>query len=710
MSNPLSNSDNQQQLTVDEAYRQACIHFEAQRYTDADKLCTVILQVVPNHINAINLLGVVAQQIDRNELAVGQFQKAINIDNSIAFLYYNLATSLYPLGQIDDVVKALKRAIAIQPNYVEAYSSLGNALTDLGKLEEAVLCLEKAISIKPDYADSHTNLGNALKQQGKPEEAVTSYQKAISIKPENDIYWAAFAQCVKNMNFTHCNESFFTLLFQTLNQPNVSPQDISGAVIRALKCHTTFSDALKISSSGQVDKNIDYLTEQLATIPLLLRLIELCVIKDVDVEQLLTQTRRAVLNNISSKNDTTKSLPFYAALAMHCFTNEYVFSESVDEKTKVEHLQKQVELLICNDKIVPAKWIALLAAYRPLHSFSWSGKLLENEDLSKEMQKLIIKQIKEPLEEKALGLEIPSLAEIKDTVSKAVRNQYEVNPYPRWIRISTGSRPMGIKQLLQNLKLNININEQNFPENLDILDAGCGTGRFILAERSRLLNCSILAVDLSLSSLSYAKRKSQEMGVTNIEYLHGDILELNNLAQTFDIITSMGVLHHMDDPLQGWKVLVDLLRPKGLMKIGLYSKIARQNIIEAKRVIAEKKYTTSPDDIRKCRKEIIDTVHNVDSEIIKTLNFRDFFSLSECRDLLFHVQEHQFTLPQIDITLKNLGLRFIGFEMQDSRVMNNFKKTYPEKSAIFSLSLWNKFEIQNPDIFSGMYQFWVQKI
>ena len=70
-------------------------------------------------------------------------------------------------------------------------------------------------------------------------------------------------------------------------------------------------------------------------------------------------------------------------------------------------------------------------------------------------------------------------------------------------------------------------------------------------------------MDLSLSSLSYAKRKTQELGINNIEYMQGDILKLDQLEREFDIIECMGVLHHMDDPLAGWKVLVGKLRADG---------------------------------------------------------------------------------------------------------------------------------------------------
>ena len=84
------------------------------------------------------------------------------------------------------------------------------------------------------------------------------------------------------------------------------------------------------------------------------------------------------------------------------------------------------------------------------------------------------------------------------------------------------------------------------------------------------MNCNVLSMDLSLTRLSYAIRKTRELGITNIEYMQGDILKIDQLGRLFDIIESVGILHHMDDPLTGWKVLVDRLRSGGLMKVGLY--------------------------------------------------------------------------------------------------------------------------------------------
>ena len=101
------------------------------------------------------------------------------------------------------------------------------------------------------------------------------------------------------------------------------------------------------------------------------------------------------------------------------------------------------------------------------------------------------------------------------------------------------------------------------------------------------------------------------------------------------------MLHHLADPEAGWRTLLALLRPNGLMLVGLYSALARRPLAEARAAIAERGYRPTPDDIRTARQDLIARG--------RMLPFRDFSSISGCRDLLFNVMEHQFTIPQIRI-------------------------------------------------------------
>jgi hypothetical protein len=141
-----------------------------------------------------------------------------------------------------------------------------------------------------------------------------------------------------------------------------------------------------------------------------------------------------------------------------------------------------------------------------------------------------------------------------------------------------------------------------------------------------------------------------------------------------------------------------------LMRIGLYSELARQHIVEVRKEITVLKVGTSEADIRKFRQSLAES-HDENHQLLTTAS--DFFSLSMLRDLIFHVQEHRFTLPQIKNSLDELGLKFCGFEVQG--IDFRFREFHGEASDIRDLVLWHEFEESNPHAFAGMYQFWCQR-
>ena len=121
--------------------------------------------------------------------------------------------------------------------------------------------------------------------------------------------------------------------------------------------------------------------------------------------------------------------------------------------------------------------------------------------------------------------------------------------------------------------------------------------------------------------------------------------------------------------------------------------------------IISKKIEPNEDNIRNFRKEVISSNFN---DLSNLKDFGDFYSLSQCRDLCFHAQEHRFTINQLQNTLKSNELKFLGF-LLPKPVKSLYERYFPEDKKQTNLHNWAEFEEKHPHTFRGMYQFWVCK-
>lgn len=299
---------------------------------------------------------------------------------------------------------------------------------------------------------------------------------------------------------------------------------------------------------------------------------EATTLASVQLEVLLGYARAELLRLAGEQREDTGDIEddivaFACALARQCFINEYVYVQAGAESGLASVLRGRMLQDLASGAAITPLTLAVVAAYFPLHAMPMAEALLRR-DWPATVVGLLQVQLSEPLEEVSERPAIATLAAIKDGVSLQVMRQYEENPYPRWT-----INPLNVFAADQARGRIIPTAERR--AELDILIAGCGTGLHAVQIAQVYPNARLLAVDVSLTSLAYARRKTRELGLRNIEYAQADILELGTIDRTFDIIESVGVLHHLAEPTAGWRVLVSLLRPDGRMCIGLYSNLAR---------------------------------------------------------------------------------------------------------------------------------------
>jgi tetratricopeptide (TPR) repeat protein/SAM-dependent methyltransferase len=674
----------------------------------------VAIGIKPDFADAFVAMANAFANLGRTSEAIESYERALAINPGYAEVHFNLGVLAMTEGRHEQATDSLRRAIDLWPGYAAAHDALGRVLSSLGHLDAAEASLRRALSIAPESEEALNHLAMVLLASSRSPEAVQLLMRNLERAPTWTIK-RAFANCVARTRFMRSDSRIRAALTAAITEPWALPYELCAPALSLIMLDPRIASCVRVVSErwpAHVPKAALFGAEGLSTLaadPLLHALLEAAPVSSIEFERFLTSARRALLETANSEQppdpSDTAALPFYAALARQCFINEYIFDCDDSERAAAGACRTMLLALLDVDAVVPPLLLLAVAAYFPLYTLPEAGRLLATNQQAP-VDDVLRQQVHEPLEEQALRAGVECLTSITRGVSERVRDQYEQNPYPRWVKVPIHDPALHFNDELRRTLPLARFTPMHDDSEPEVLIAGCGTGSQSILATQRFQGVRVLAVDLSLSSISYAIRKTQEFGITNIEYAQADILKLGNITRTFDIIAAVGVLHHLSDPFIGWRTLLSRLRPGGFMRLGFYSRLARRYVFTAREFIAAGGYASTPDDIRRFRRDL--TVRDAGAELEWLSKTQDFFSTSECRDLLFHVQEHCLTLDQIESFLSESGLNFIGFEL-DPRALHQYRTRFTADPTGINLRNWARFEADNPDTFIGMYQFWIQK-
>jgi predicted TPR repeat methyltransferase len=209
---------------------------------EAEELYQRVLEIAPDHADALHFLGVLHHQQGDSQSALRLIRKAlqrdpqylgarINLGNVLkeqgrfidaeaeyrkviqsgaesADAYNNLGAVLRLQKRLDEAITAYERATELAPGNADAFQNLGNALKAANRIEEALTAYRKAIEIDPGHCDAHLNLGRALYRFGRLDEALTVYRKWLEVEPDNPIAAHMLAACQGDQSPTRCSDEF----------------------------------------------------------------------------------------------------------------------------------------------------------------------------------------------------------------------------------------------------------------------------------------------------------------------------------------------------------------------------------------------------------------------------------------------------------------------------------------------------------------------
>lgn len=591
----------------------------------------------------------------------------------------------------------------------DAAARTAYATAEQGNLQAAIGHFRAALAAAPGNAALRHDLAEVLAATGALAEAIEQLTEALARDPALSISAQRLAGLLSRYQPADPSGLSRKGLEAAMACPGIDWLPLTRAAIAVAKGRKPLAPVLDLGRRQGWDAAARHLLSRRGRGTLGDQLLREALAKginhDVEVERLLTALRKALLCQATADDLRQKTVyEFACALARQCANNEFVFRVSDEERRHLDALAaRRSDGPGVGSEAVQD--LMRLALYHPVDRIP--GVPAADRDLARLRPRALGDLVAEALaarrEEEAIAETIAELRPLRDRVSRQVAAQYEASPYPRWPTTAIpppGSKRDHLRRFVDDEALAV------FGRPFDVLVAGCGTGRHaVQAAFGYGPGGRVLATDLSRASLAYAARMARALEAPNLRFLKADILDMADLGETFDVIECVGVLHHMADPGIGWRILAGRLRDGGLMRIGLYSELGRQDIARFRAEVGAD-IGADDDTIRRVRGDILDGRHGALGTALATRG--DFFTLSACRDLLFHVQEHRFTVPGIKDHLAELGLEFRGFDVPP-HVRDAFRHRFPDDAAWRDLDCWADFERDRPETFRSMYRFWCRK-
>lgn len=692
-------------------YNLALTLLKCSRYSEAETGFRTALRFREDFPEAWVGLADALEALGRDEEALSALDKAIALRSDYVGALLNSTALLRKMGRLEMAVAMSRRVLELEPDNYQSQFRLATCLHDLGRLSEAETRYRRALALKPDYPEAKADLALVLQAEGRTQEALRMLFELVANEPTNTQLRRILSEALMGVRLNAAGDMERNILLSLCRDDNVSALFLNTAVVTLIKSGEAFQNVQKSALQGE-----DPFTPVVPAVAAFLRdtlvlaALPRMPIADAAVEEALAHMRRWILLRFGEvaylpRADPVVPAEFVCAMARQCFFSGYAFFADEGEQQRVmtvrEALQKTLRQPIARSQTLETS-LAVFALYDSLSTLDGCGRLLAPpmSDWSEAFRPIVEEQILNRNREREIAKHLTSITTINDEISQAVRAQYEENPYPRWVTVPNPNAET-IEQLSTRLCPGQEVRTRHRP--VPILIAGCGTGHHSIQVARNYPDSEILAVDLSLASLAYAARMTERLGISNITYRQADILGLGGLDRRFDVVECGGVLHHLDDPMAGWRILVSLLESDGLMKIALYSEKARSDVRAAREFIESLNLPLTAEGIRQCRHSIMGLRDGHPAREILSSN--DFFTLDGCRDLIMHVQEHRFTLPQIADCLDQLDLQFLAFECA-TKTRVRFREMFPEDDATKSLEAWHRFEETYPETFKSMYTFW----
>jgi tetratricopeptide (TPR) repeat protein len=207
-------------MTIDEAFKLATEHYEAENFQQAEQICREILEKQPNNAETLYFLGIIYIQLQQSDSAIHYIQRSLQINSTNANTYLALGTAFQQKGLLDEAVSCYQKTINLDPSNADSFNLVGNIFKDKGRLDEATNCYQKALQLNPNSADIYNELGILFHLKKQYDRAIIYYKKAIQLNSKFALAYCNIAKALHQMG--QIEEAIIYFKKTLMLEPNLS--------------------------------------------------------------------------------------------------------------------------------------------------------------------------------------------------------------------------------------------------------------------------------------------------------------------------------------------------------------------------------------------------------------------------------------------------------------------------------------------------------
>jgi len=231
---------------------------------------------------------------------------------------------------------------------------------------------------------------------------------------------------------------------------------------------------------------------------------------------------------------------------------------------------------------------------------------------------------------------IPNLRLPGDAQTERVRGFYEQTPFPDY---PPGASLSWLRARAERSEF-ARAFDHAVSGDARILEIGCGTGQMslYLARAHRL----VIGADLTRAALILGSAAARRFGLDQVRFIETDLLRPGLRDGTFDVVYSSGVLHHTPNPRAAFARLVRLVRPGGMIVLGVYNAFARIPLRLRRLVARLSAYRCIPFD-----------------PVLRDRENEPARRTAWLRDQYRHPEEHRHTLAEVQTWFAENGVHYV---------------------------------------------------